>query len=75
MTFSFPFVLDIDECKLGTHNCDKKAECQNTEGKYICKCQVGYQGNGQTCQGVSRLFIANSLFATVVITIIILQTL
>uniref|UniRef100_A0A665VMP8 Epidermal growth factor n=1 Tax=Echeneis naucrates TaxID=173247 RepID=A0A665VMP8_ECHNA len=43
-------VLDIDECNLGTHNCNKSAECQNTLGKYLCKCKSGYHTNGQTCQ-------------------------
>uniref|UniRef100_A0A4W6F6W9 Epidermal growth factor n=1 Tax=Lates calcarifer TaxID=8187 RepID=A0A4W6F6W9_LATCA len=47
-----PFVLDIDECQLGTHNCKKNTECQNTLGKYLCKCQAGYQSNGQTCQAL-----------------------
>lgn len=43
--------LDIDECKMGTHKCDERAECINTIGKYRCKCQAGYSGNGHTCQG------------------------
>uniref|UniRef100_A0A3P8PEI8 EGF-like domain-containing protein n=1 Tax=Astatotilapia calliptera TaxID=8154 RepID=A0A3P8PEI8_ASTCA len=45
------FVLDIDECNLGIYNCDKNEECQNTAGKYYCKCLAGYYSDGQTCQG------------------------
>ncbi|KAI3351475.1 hypothetical protein L3Q82_020324 [Scortum barcoo] len=41
---------DIDECKQRTHKCDKNAECQNTLGKYLCKCWTGYHGNGKMCQ-------------------------
>ncbi|KAF3694159.1 Pro-epidermal growth factor [Channa argus] len=50
-SFSPVLPKDIDECKLGTHNCNKNAECQNTMGKYLCKCLAGYHGNGQMCQG------------------------
>ncbi|XP_067373872.1 pro-epidermal growth factor isoform X2 [Channa argus] len=48
--FTDKMISDIDECKLGTHNCNKNAECQNTMGKYLCKCLAGYHGNGQMCQ-------------------------
>uniref|UniRef100_A0A667ZPV4 Epidermal growth factor n=1 Tax=Myripristis murdjan TaxID=586833 RepID=A0A667ZPV4_9TELE len=34
------FMVYIDECKLGVHKCDKNADCQNTLGKYLCKCQT-----------------------------------
>uniref|UniRef100_A0A3Q1BPG7 EGF-like domain-containing protein n=1 Tax=Amphiprion ocellaris TaxID=80972 RepID=A0A3Q1BPG7_AMPOC len=61
---SFLFVLDIDECKLGVHNCDKTAECQNTAGKFLCKCQAGYYGNGQTCQGNLYLQSSQALATT-----------
>ena len=27
---------DINECDLGTHNCDVNAVCENTEGNYTC---------------------------------------
>uniref|UniRef100_A0A671YI11 Epidermal growth factor n=1 Tax=Sparus aurata TaxID=8175 RepID=A0A671YI11_SPAAU len=43
-----PSVSDVDECKQGTHECDKNAECQNTLGKYLCRCRPGYHGNGKT---------------------------
>ncbi|XP_061690115.1 pro-epidermal growth factor [Syngnathoides biaculeatus] len=45
-------VSDTDECKLESHNCDKNADCLNTEGSFLCNCQAGYRGNGQTCQAI-----------------------
>lgn len=43
--------IDIDECQLGTDNCDAKAECTNSEGSYTCACKKGYGGDGFTCEG------------------------
>uniref|UniRef100_A0A672HRA5 Epidermal growth factor n=1 Tax=Salarias fasciatus TaxID=181472 RepID=A0A672HRA5_SALFA len=37
--FTDKMVSDIDECELETHGCGENAECQNTEGKYLCKCR------------------------------------
>uniref|UniRef100_A0A3Q3JAL6 EGF-like domain-containing protein n=1 Tax=Monopterus albus TaxID=43700 RepID=A0A3Q3JAL6_MONAL len=45
---SYPVLL---QCKQGTHNCNKNAECQNTLGSFLCKCRAGYSSNGQTCRG------------------------
>lgn len=50
----FSLDLDIDECILGTHNCNRNTECQNTLGKFFCKCQAGHNSNEQTCQGLSK---------------------
>jgi len=44
-------ILDLNECTLGTHNCDTKAICTNTPGSYNCTCKTGYSGNGTYCQG------------------------
>ncbi|XP_068706648.1 uncharacterized protein [Montipora foliosa] len=42
---------DIDECKRVPFICDVNANCQNTDGSYICTCKTGYTGNGKTCTG------------------------
>ena len=42
---------DVDECTLGTHNCDANAICTNTIRSFSCKCNAGFTGNGQTCSG------------------------
>ena len=41
---------DIDECK-GNHSCHVNAICTNTNGSYLCECQPGFNGNGQSCTG------------------------
>ena len=45
------YMTDIDECLNGTHTCDSGAECVNTEGSFLCNCPVGYQSNGESCEG------------------------
>ncbi|KAI8503921.1 hypothetical protein Bbelb_179890 [Branchiostoma belcheri] len=40
---------DIDECMTDTHDCDQNADCEDTEGSYVCLCAVGYTGDGRTC--------------------------
>jgi len=41
--------VDVDECELGTDDCDSNATCTNTEGSYDCTCNAGYEGDGVTC--------------------------
>jgi uncharacterized protein (TIGR03382 family) len=42
--------VDIDECALGTDNCDANATCANTPGSFTCACNVGYSGAGVSCK-------------------------
>lgn len=46
-------LLDIDECKLRTHNCHKDyGLCNNTYGSFKCCCKKpGFEGNGVNCEG------------------------
>ena len=48
---SITLILDVDECQSNLDNCDVNADCSNTEGSYICLCNVGYSGNGFNCSG------------------------
>ena len=50
------FVADIDECKLNLHTCSEHAECENIKGNYTCVCKDGYNGDGFTCVGMSRVY-------------------
>ncbi|XP_058970039.2 epidermal growth factor-like protein 6 [Pocillopora verrucosa] len=43
-------VSDVDECAANTHDCAADADCINTDGSFICSCQVGYTGDGKLCQ-------------------------
>ena len=45
------FILDIDECAIGTHECDLNANCTNMNGAYNCSCNKGYDGDGFNCTG------------------------
>ena len=42
---------DVDECSLGSYNCDANAQCTNIPGSYTCQCDYanGYYGNGTEC--------------------------
>ncbi|WP_437893729.1 FG-GAP-like repeat-containing protein [Sorangium sp. So ce124] len=45
---------DVDECALGTDNCDANAACTNTPGSFTCACNAGYSGDGVTCTDVDE---------------------
>ncbi|CAH1238375.1 LTBP4 [Branchiostoma lanceolatum] len=56
--------VDVDECALGTHNCDVNANCVNLvleatdhdddQLGYSCVCKPGYQGDGATCEDANE---------------------
>lgn len=46
---------DIDQCKLGTDNCDSNAKCKNLPGFFACECSEGYEGSGTHCEDVGKL--------------------
>ena len=43
--------LDINECSLNRDNCAANARCSNIIGSFRCSCNLGYAGNGVTCNG------------------------
>ena len=45
------FYSDVDECKDGRHTCDQNAKCTDNVGSYTCECRVGYNGDGNMCNG------------------------
>ena len=34
------------------HNCDKHATCTNNFGSFACKCNDGWNGDGETCKNI-----------------------
>lgn len=42
--------MNINECENGKNECHEDAICKDTEGSYECKCDVGYVGDGLTCE-------------------------
>ena len=49
-------IVDIDECELGAHDCDENAQCENTNGGFICVCNQGYFDNGGRCCTLASSF-------------------
>ena len=45
---------DINECEVGTANCDPNASCLNVDGSYSCSCVKGFFGNGKKCEDVNE---------------------
>jgi len=43
---------DIDECVMGTNDCDPDAICTNTIGSFNCTCKAGFWGSGQNCADI-----------------------
>lgn len=67
----------IDECAVGTHDCDAHADCtdadptdENGWTKFECACRKGYEGDGKTCDAkvlcaeVDRLGLCEPKVAT-----------
>lgn len=60
-----PFLLDINECVMGEHNCRLGESCVNTVGSFRCQrdssCGTGYEltedndCKGMTCSGSAHL--------------------
>ena len=44
-----PMHADIDECIVGLNNCDDSATCINTIGSFTCMCNIGFDGDGVSC--------------------------
>ena len=47
----FSLQTDHDECSGSNPVCDDNASCQNNHGSYDCFCNVGFKGDGKTCDG------------------------
>ena len=41
--------LDIDECTVGV--CSDNAVCTNSDGSFVCRCLLGFSGDGLVCSG------------------------
>jgi len=47
----------IDECDIGTHNCDANADCTNTQAAFTCACHAGFtddNGDGTVCTNIDE---------------------
>jgi hypothetical protein len=48
---------DVDECFLETDDCNTNAVCDNTQGSFACACNVGWRGNGVSCNLVDECLL------------------
>ena len=46
------FITDMNECNTTDHGCHVNASCNNFDGSYFCKCNLGFNGNGTNCSGI-----------------------
>ena len=48
------FILDVDECASGAHNCSQV--CTDTMGSFKCDCLLGYETykDGYSCFGMKE---------------------
>lgn len=46
-------IADINECNASVPVCVANATCHNTEGSYVCSCEVGF--TGKYCTGESEI--------------------
>ena len=55
---------DIDECSNSSlNNCDIRADCTDTLGRFQCNCINGFTGNGTNCAGkINHIIILPALF-------------
>ena len=47
----FVLFIEIKECKPGQNYCHKDATCITKGDQSVCRCNDGFAGNGQFCDG------------------------
>ena len=52
-TFCF-FNADVDECESEENACHENALCSNTAESYVCRCILGFEGDGRNCVGKDK---------------------
>ena len=45
---------DVNECFGILNNCHENAFCTNSEASFNCQCNIGYEGDGVTCDDIDE---------------------
>ena len=45
---------DINECEATPSRCGNHSTCNDTSGSFLCTCNHGYRGDGQTCENIDE---------------------
>ena len=53
---------DVDECMLNVDDCDDQAMCNNAPGSFSCSCNIGWTGNGTSCEGTAKELTVGTFF-------------
>ena len=55
---------DFNMISEDSHVCDHHADCIDLDGKYDCKCHIGYAGNGFECINIDECVSSTFLCPT-----------
>ncbi|OXB84838.1 UNVERIFIED_CONTAM: hypothetical protein H355_015960 [Colinus virginianus] len=58
------WVIDIDECKMGTHTCGENRTCTNTEGNFTCSCADDASGTAMGCESTLSPAVVSDEYST-----------
>ena len=42
-----------EQCSAGSHDCSSNGTCIPLEGSYDCACNLGFEGDGRICDGMT----------------------
>ena len=61
------FSLDVNECELADNGgCHPDAVCVNNVGSFQCMCKPGYDGDGKTCKGRTKVDTCSTLIGALI---------
>ncbi|CAH3179058.1 unnamed protein product [Porites lobata] len=56
-----PRFQNVNECSASAPVCDVNANCQNNIGSYVCSCNAGFTGDGNTCTDINECSFSPSV--------------
>ena len=56
-SWSYGVCPDVQECRLGLHDCHENASCINTFESFVCECNRGFTGDGKNVCDRTYVFL------------------